>query len=627
LKETCVQIPLLLLIIFAVTLLYVTRWIAIESTAILTIVVLALTGILKPEQAFAGFSNSGTLTVAAMFVLSGGLVRTGALESVTFQLARFSQGSPRRLLLLLSATIPSASAFMNNTPIVVMMMPVVVSLSRRFRVNPSKLLLPVSYFAILGGTITLLGTSTNILVDDLYRQAGGPGFSLFDFAPLGLIYAVVGVGYILTIGYRLLPDRTPPLGLNSRGAESTYVTEVIVSANSKLIGRVPGHFMQVRAFRRPAQRMAKTFSLRRRIGHSPSTGAEKPITGIELLEIVRAERLLLAEDAADLPLAVNDRLLISGGANEISAFLKETQSSLATVLADDKRVPLSSLQQTVVEAVVLPGSSFSGREVGTLELHRRFGVDVMGVQRQGRHQSEGLRALTLRDGDVLLLRGSAQGLRQLRESARLLLVEGVEETIVRSDKNRYALVIMLGVILLATLTKMPIAVLALGGAVLMILTRCLRPEEALRSLDPPTLLLLAGTIPLGIAIQSTGLAALIVDWLLSRLGHADPRLFISMLYLLTSIVTELLSNNAVAVLLTPIALQLAITLGIDPKPLLMAVAFGASASFMTPIGYQTNAIVMGPGGYTFKDYLKIGTPLNLLLWIVATICIPWIWPM
>jgi len=189
------------------------------------------------------------------------------------------------------------------------------------------------------------------------------------------------------------------------------------------------------------------------------------------------------------------------------------------------------------------------------------------------------------------------------------------------------LVIMLGVILLATLTEMPIAVLALGGAVLMVLTRCLRPEEALRSLDPPTLLLLTGTIPLGIAIQSTGLAASVVESLLAVLGHADPRIFISMLYLLTSIVTELLSNNAVAVLLTPIALQLAMALGVDPRPLLMAVAFGASASFMTPIGYQTNAIVMGPGGYTFKDYLKIGTPLNFLLWIVASICIPLLWPL
>ena len=439
------QIAILVVILIVSTILYITRWIAIEITSILTIVALAFTGIQKPDQSFSGFSNSGTLTVAAMFVLSSGLVRTGALEFVTFQLARFSRGSTRRLLLLLSATIPPVSALMNNTPIVVMMMPVVVSLSRRFGMSPSKLLLPVCYITTLGGTITLLGTSTNIIVDDMYRQSGGAGFSLFDFIPFGLIYAAVGVGYIVTVGYRLLPDRTPPLGLNTRGEDSTYVSEVVVAADSKLAGRVPGHFMQLRAFRRPASRRDMNLSLRRRIGRSSSAGQGNTATHIELLEIVRDERLLLAEDAADLPLAVGDRLMISGGANEITAFLKETHSTLATVLADDKRVALSSLQQTVVEAVVMPDSPFSGRVVGTLELHRRFGVDVMGVQRQGRHQSEGLRALTLRDGDVLLLRGAAHNLRQLRESARLLLVEGVEKSIVRSDKNRQALVIMLGV--------------------------------------------------------------------------------------------------------------------------------------------------------------------------------------
>ncbi|HRJ45257.1 MAG TPA: SLC13 family permease, partial [Caldilineaceae bacterium] len=270
--------------------------------------------------------------------------------------------------------MPAASAFMNNTPIVVMMMPVVVSLSRRFGVNPSKLLLPVSYFAIIGGTVTLLGTSTNILVDDIYRQLGGPGFSLFDFAPLGLIYVAVGIGYIVTVGYRLLPDRTPPLGLNTRGEGSAYVTEVVVPAHSKLIGRTPGQFMQLRSFQRPSPRRDRNLSLRRRIGRSPSAGQEKTVTHIELLEIVRNERLIVAEEAGELPLAEGDRLLVSGGANEITAFLKETQTVLATVLADDKQVPLSSLQQTVVEAVVLPDSPFSGRVMGELGLRRRFGV-------------------------------------------------------------------------------------------------------------------------------------------------------------------------------------------------------------------------------------------------------------
>jgi di/tricarboxylate transporter len=620
------EIALLLVILLGATVLYTTRWLALEVTATLTIVALVITGLLRPEQAFSGFSNSATLTVAAMFVLSGGLMRTGALETITFQLSRFSQGNTTRLLLLLAVIVPLASAFVNNTPVVVMMVPVIISLSHQFKQSPSKLMMPLSYFAILGGTLTLIGTSTNILVDGIYRQAGGPGFGLFEFTPLGLIYAAIGTLYIVFVSQRVLPNRQV-ISVAMQQRKAAYITELLVDEESDLIGKRAGNVVdRVGAdSRKPPMHML--ISQRRRLSRPLSTDKEEAQPTVELLEVFRDERIYRGEEAANLELLAGDVLLIVGEANDISQFMKSTNTRLASVLVDDQRMPIGSLEQKVVEAVVLPESPFVGRSLGTLALHGTFGVTVMGVQRQGRQRTRGLRSLPLQNGDVVLLQGQAQGLERLRRTGQLLLVEGVDQTIVRSTKNRQAILIMLGVVLMATLTPIPIAILALAGAVLMILTRCLRTDEALSALDAPTLFLLAGTIPLGLAMESTGLAAQIVQGVLALTGGADPRIFLSVFYLLTSLLTELISNNAVAVLLTPIALQLAVTLGIDPKPLLIAIAFGASASFMTPMGYQTNAIVMGPGGYTFKDYLKFGLPLNLLMWITATIMIPLLWPL
>jgi di/tricarboxylate transporter len=619
------EIVILLAILVSATVLYITRWLAMEVTATLTIVALVITGLLRPEQAFSGFSNSATLTVAAMFVLSGGLMRTGALEMITFQLSRFSQGSTIRLLLLLAAIVPIASAFVNNTPVVVMMVPVIISLSHQFNQSPSKLMMPLSYFAILGGTLTLLGTSTNILVDGIYRQAGGPGFGLFEFAPLGLIYAAIGTIYIVFTSQRILPDRQV-ISFAVQQRKASYITELLVDEESDLIGKRAGDVVdRVSAdSRKPPMHML--ISQRRRLSRAPSHDDTAQAI-VELLEIFRDERICRGEEAANLHLLAGDVLLIAGLPNNISQFMKSTNTQLASVLVDDQRVPIGSLEQRVVEAVVLPESPFVGRPLGSIGLHRSYGVTVMGVQRQGRQRMRGLRSLPLQNGDVILLQGQSQGLDQLRETGHLLLVEGIDQTIVRSTKNRQAILIMLGVVLIATFSDLPIAILALAGAVLMILTRCLRTDEALRALDTPTLFLLAGTIPLGLAMESTGLAAQIVQGVLALTGGADPRLFLSIFYLLTSLLTEMISNNAVAVLLTPIALQLAVTLGIDPKPLLVAIAFGASASFMTPMGYQTNAIVMGPGGYNFRDYLKFGLPLNLLMWITATIMIPILWPL
>jgi len=640
----------LLAILVMATFLFLSDWLSIETTSALAVAALALTGILDTGEALSGFASTATLTVGAMFVISGGLLRTGALEIVTIGLARFSGGSPRRLLMLLGGVIPLASAVMNNTPVVVMMAPVVLSLSQRFRIQPSKLLIPLSYFAVLGGTITLLGTSTNILVDDLYRNAGGPGFNFLTFTPLGLIFTVAGGLFVVFTSQKLLPDRAPAGAMDAgRHQRTPFVAEMAVTGMSPLLGQTVGELFSdgfgVHMPRRRSERHHRRLSHLRRAPHEDGRNVEGRI---ELLELLRdgqtfragrqgAGRLGLPgrfepKDALSLRVQEGDVLVICGPPPLIARFIEtysagSAVSGASTNPSPNDRSTGSSPATRIVEAVILPDSSAVGRQLAQLDLEDSHHVHVLGLQRHGGQRRVSPSQARLHRGDVLLLQGTRTGLQAASEHFKLLLVEGVESAIVRRAKNRLALLIMGAVILLASLTDLPIVILALGGAALMVVTRCLRTDEAMSSLDGATLLLLAGTIPLGTAMQKTGLAQLLVDQLVTLSGQLSPVIMVSLFYLFTSLLTQLISNNAVAVLLTPIALSMAATLQVNPQPLLMTIAFGASASFMTPMGYQTNAIVRGAGGYTFGDYLRIGIPLTLIMWLLATVLIPFFWPL
>ena len=643
------EMIILAVLLVVASYLFLTDWLATETTSALVIATLALTGILDTGEALSGFASTATLTVGAMFVISGGLLRTGALEIVTIGLARFSGGSPRRLLILLGGVIPLASAFMNNTPVVVMMAPVVLSLSQRFRIQPSKLLIPLSYFAVLGGTITLLGTSTNILVDDLYRAAGGPGFNLLTFTPLGLVFTVAGGIFVVLTSQKLLPDRAPAGGLGEgRHQRTPFVAELIVEKMSPLLGKNVGELFNeaagVQFSRRRSERHHRRLTHLRRALHSNGESAQERIELLELLRDGRPYRArrpqpsrfglvrrFEAQEAESLRIQEGDVLVICGAAPLIARF-NETYSGFATEPGQSapphaNRSAGASPASRIVEAVILPESVAIGRQLAQLEFEDSHQVQVLGLQRRGGQRRVGPRQALLHSGDVLLLQGTRSGLHAVSELYKLLIVEGVESAIVRHGKNRLALLIMGAVILLASLNAIPIVILALGGAALMVATRCLRADEAMSSLDGATLLLLAGTIPMGIAMQKTGLAQLLVDQLVSLAGQVSPVVMLSLFYLFTSLLTQLISNNAVAVLLTPIALSLATTLQVNPQPLLMTIAFGASASFMTPMGYQTNAIVRGPGGYTFGDYLRIGIPLTVIMWALATVLIPIFWPL
>ncbi|MHA6492246.1 SLC13 family permease [Pseudomonas borbori] len=564
-----------------------------DVVAAIAVAALLLTQILTPAEVLGVLSNSAPVTIACMFVLSAALERTGCIDALGNWLGNLVGDSPVRVLAGLMITALVISAFLNNTPVVAILTPVAIALAKRAHSSPSKLLIPLSYATVLGGMLTMIGTSTNILVDGVARKAGLEPFGMFEITPAALMFAGVGFVYLMLFSNRLLPDRDtlskqvrPDLG-------RTFMTELLVPQDSPVIGKT--------------------------LSEASLNGA----SGLQVLKIFREDQEL-TEPAADTVLAAGDQLVLHGQVKDV---VDVRESGRLTFNRGESFETISSHDVILAEAIVGRGSRYSHRPMRDLDLTARYGIAVLAVHRQDENIQGNLDDLHLQFGDVMLVEGTPAQIKRFAENGELISLNTVQERAYRRDKAPIAIIATLAVMLLAALEVMPIEGLALIAAVTVVATRCLEIEDAYKAVDWKILSLIFGMLAISIAMSKVGLIDLIVEQGMAAVPNASPLLVLGFVYLLTTILTEILSNNAVAVLVTPIAIGIAQSLGLDPRPFVVAVMFAASVSFATPIGYQTNTFVYNAGGYRFSDFMRIGIPLNILMVIVAMLVIPWIWPL
>ena len=568
--------------------LFVRETFPTEVVAIAGVALLLGLGILPYEDALSVLSNPAPWTIAAMFIVMGALVRTGALDVLTRLAERYAKTHPKTAVAGVILSVMAASAIMNNTPVVVVMIPVVVQLSQTLGTKASKLLIPLSYAAIMGGSLTLIGTSTNLLVDGVARGQGLDPFGIFEILPIGLVVCLWGLLYMTFFGPKLLPERDSMANMLSDKSKMKFFTEAVIPPDSNLIGRdVTG----VQLFKRE---------------------------GVRLVDVVRGDHSL-RRNLGDVTLQVGDRVVLRTQMTELLSL----QSNKELRRVDQ----VSAVETTTVEVLITPGCKMVGRSLGSLRLRRRYGVYPLAVHRRNQNIGRQLDDLVVKIGDTLLLEGAPEDIQRLASDMDMVDVSHPSSRAFRRGHAPIAIGALVGIVALAALNVAPILLLAVLAVALVLVTRCIDAEEAFSFIDGRLLALIFSMLAVGAGLQNSGAIALVVDTISPTLQSMPPALVVFVVFLLTTTLTEIVSNNAVAVIMTPLAISLATALGLDPRPLVVAVMIAASCAFATPIGYQTNTLVYGPGGYKFTDFMRIGIPLNLTMSVLVSVIIPFIWPL
>lgn len=584
------------LIIIAVTMvLFLWEKFSIDTISITVMLTFMVTGILSFEEGVAGFSNPATITVGAMFVISAAVFKTGSLNSITILFLRMSRKNEYTFLLTLMIFSGLLSAFINDTAVVALLMPTVLKIAKDSGIPPSKLLMPLSFGALMGGVCTLLGTSTNILVSGIATNYGSKPFGIFEMSGMGILFLVSGIAYMMTIGQWLTPRRKPSRDMSETFDMGDYITEIFVTEKFEDTGK--------------SIKMSSLF-------------IDYNVDPIQIIrktgEVINAYKYTVIREGDTIRVRCD----------------KDTLTQIRNIQGIELKIDLKlkdedfrSQGHKLYEMVVPPNSSLINNTVKSFDFRATYpGLTVLAIRHRDDILFKKLKHTKISAGDVLLVRGDEEMVDQIKGSENLLIISEENTPRLNWKKTAFTIFIVIGVITAAAFKLMPIPIAAIMGVVLLVMFKSITAEEAYRSIEWKVLFMLAGILSMGAALEKTGAANLLASTLVDQLGQYGPRTILSVVFFVTFMATNVMSNNATAALLAPIAISIASALEVSDRPFLMAVTFAASLSFMTPMGYQTNTMIYTPGNYKFIDYIKVGTPLNLLYWAIATFCIPIFFP-